>query len=103
MFRFTGQPTCFCGQCCALGGAGVGDSPVLVEATLALVTDVFSEDGLDGAQTAGGLDVAHHTDHDHGRGLHDGDGLNHLLLVDLWRSKVMDYKTGGLSSIQVAY
>ena len=92
MFTFTGQPTCFCGQY-VWDHIWVGDSPVLVEATLALVTDVLGEDGLDGTQTAGGLDVAHNTDHDHGRALHNGDGLNHLLLVDLCRRKVMDGET----------
>lgn len=63
------------------------NSPVLVEAPFALVADVLGEDGLEGSETTGGVDVAHHTDHDHGGSLHDGDGLYHLLLVDLCRSK----------------
>ena len=32
---------------------------------------------------AGSLNVANHADGDHGRGLDDGDGLDHLLLVVL--------------------
>uniref|UniRef100_A0A3B5KN74 Uncharacterized protein n=1 Tax=Takifugu rubripes TaxID=31033 RepID=A0A3B5KN74_TAKRU len=54
---------------------------ILVEAALALVADVFSKDGLKGTETTGGVDVTHDPDHDHGRGLHDGDGLHHLLLA----------------------
>uniref|UniRef100_A0A8D3AT74 Uncharacterized protein n=1 Tax=Scophthalmus maximus TaxID=52904 RepID=A0A8D3AT74_SCOMX len=60
---------------------------ILVEATLALVTDVLGEDGLEGAQAAWRVDVAHDADHDHGRSLHDGHGLNHFLLVHLCRGR----------------
>lgn len=39
--------------------------PVLVEATLQLVAQVLSPDGGEGAETTGGLDVAHKTNNDH--------------------------------------
>uniref|UniRef100_A0A3P8QW47 Uncharacterized protein n=1 Tax=Astatotilapia calliptera TaxID=8154 RepID=A0A3P8QW47_ASTCA len=59
---------------------------ILVEATLALITHVLSEDCLEGAQTTRCVDVTHNTNHDHGRSLHNGHCLNHFLLVHLSRS-----------------
>uniref|UniRef100_A0A3Q2D2L3 Uncharacterized protein n=1 Tax=Cyprinodon variegatus TaxID=28743 RepID=A0A3Q2D2L3_CYPVA len=56
------------------------------ETTLALVTHVLGEDGFEGTQTTGGVNIAHNADHDHGRGLKDGDCFDHFLLVDLSRS-----------------
>merc|ERR1712079_794340 len=66
-------------------GAGLGEGlllglgPVLVEPPLGLLADVLGPDGLEGAHAAGGLDVADHSDADHGGSLEDGDGLHHLL------------------------
>merc|ERR1711962_1818047 len=69
--------------------AGLGESlllgagPVLVESPLGLLADVLSPHGLEGSETAGSHDVADHADAHDGGSLQDGDGLNHLLLVDL--------------------
>ena len=57
--------------------------PVLVEAPLALLSDVLGPDGLKGAEAPGGGDISDNTDHYDGRGLDDGDALDNLLLVDL--------------------
>jgi len=57
--------------------------PVLVEATTALLGQMLGPHVDEGTQTEGSLDVADGTDHNHGRGLQNGDSLDHLLLVDL--------------------
>merc|ERR1712176_1205208 len=64
--------------------------PVRVEASLALVTNVLSEDGLEGAETAGSLDVAHYADCHHWGCLDDSDGFHNLLLVRS-RSNSVDF------------
>uniref|UniRef100_W5KPP6 Uncharacterized protein n=1 Tax=Astyanax mexicanus TaxID=7994 RepID=W5KPP6_ASTMX len=65
----------------------LGLRPVQVpQTTPALITEMLSEDGLEGAQTTRCLDVAHKANHNHGRSLDDCDCLNHLLFVDLSRS-----------------
>merc|ERR1719243_269874 len=70
-------------------GAGLGEGlllglgPVLVEPPLGLLSDMLSPDSLQGPHAARSLNVANHADGDHGRGLDDGDGLDHLLLVVL--------------------
>merc|ERR1719260_137105 len=70
-------------------GAGLGEGlllglgPVLVEPPLALLANVLSPHSLESSHAARSLDVADHADGDHGRGLDDGDGLDHLLLVVL--------------------
>uniref|UniRef100_A0A3Q3N2L5 Uncharacterized protein n=1 Tax=Mastacembelus armatus TaxID=205130 RepID=A0A3Q3N2L5_9TELE len=68
---------------------------ILVESTLALITDVLSEDGLEGSQAARGADITHNSDHDHGRRLHNGHSLNHLLLVHLCTREDQSAQEGG--------
>ena len=57
--------------------------PVLVEPALGRIGQVLRPDGGQCAQALRGLDVSDHTDGNHRRSLDDGDGLDHLLLVDL--------------------
>uniref|UniRef100_A0A3Q1BV62 Uncharacterized protein n=1 Tax=Amphiprion ocellaris TaxID=80972 RepID=A0A3Q1BV62_AMPOC len=59
---------------------------ILVETTLALITDVLGKDGSQGTQATGGVDVTDNPNHDHGRSLHNGHSLNNFLLVHLSRS-----------------
>lgn len=70
-----------------LGVAGegllLGTVPVLVEAALELIGEMVSPDGGEGAETAGGFDVANETDDHDGRGLDNSDGLDDLTLVEL--------------------
>jgi len=68
--------------------------PVSVEATPALVADVLGEDGLEGAQAADGVDVAHDAHHHYGRGLQDGDRL-YLLTLGLlcWQRRAERHGT----------
>lgn len=61
--------------------------PVLVEATTALLGQMLGPDIDQGTQTEGSLDVADGTEHNHGRGLQNGDGLHDLLLVYLCKAK----------------
>jgi len=55
--------------------------PVLVEATLDLVTQVFSEHRGESAEATRSLDVTDKTNAHDWRGLQDGDGLNDLFLI----------------------
>uniref|UniRef100_A0A8C9Y4E6 Uncharacterized protein n=1 Tax=Sander lucioperca TaxID=283035 RepID=A0A8C9Y4E6_SANLU len=59
---------------------------ILVEPTLALVADMFSEDGLEGTQASGCFNVTHNSDNNHRWSLNNGHSLNHFLLVHLSRS-----------------
>ena len=64
-------------------------SPVLVEPTLALIADVLGEDGLEGTQAAGSVDVSNDSNHDHGSCLHIGQSLHHFIVTHL-RSRSVD-------------
>lgn len=57
--------------------------PVLVEAALELIREMRGPHSGEGAETAGSLDIADHTDHHERRGLDDSDGLDNLTLVHL--------------------
>ncbi len=57
--------------------------PVLVKATLALLADVFSPDGLEGTQAPGGFYVPHNANSNKGRAFNDSDCFQNLLLVYL--------------------
>lgn len=45
---------------------------------------MFSKDGLQGAQTPHGADVAHHSDHHERGGLNEGNRLHFFTLCLLW-------------------
>jgi hypothetical protein len=57
------------------------DVPILVASALELLAQVLSEDGGQGAKSAGGLEITHDADDDHGRGLEDGNCIDDLALV----------------------
>ena len=48
---------------------------------------MLSEEGLEGSQALGGLNVADDADNHHRWGLNDGDRLDDLLLVELCRTE----------------
>jgi len=59
----------------------LGFVPVLVESSLAFFADVFGEDGLESAVSTWCFNVPDCTNHNHGRGLQNGDSIDNLLLV----------------------
>uniref|UniRef100_A0A3B3DS84 Uncharacterized protein n=1 Tax=Oryzias melastigma TaxID=30732 RepID=A0A3B3DS84_ORYME len=61
----------------------LGLVPVLVEATLALITEVLCKDGLKGAEAARGADITNDSNHNHGGRLNDGNRLDNFLFVHL--------------------
>uniref|UniRef100_A0A8C1YGB8 Uncharacterized protein n=1 Tax=Cyprinus carpio TaxID=7962 RepID=A0A8C1YGB8_CYPCA len=69
---------------------------LLIEATLALITNVLSKDGLERAQATRGHDISNNTHYNHGRSLHNGhsgsvdltDNVGHASLVAKESSQV---------------
>jgi len=70
----------------ALGGLGesllLGRIPAAVESALDFIGKMGGPDGLDRSGSVGGLDVSGDSDDLERGGLDDGDGFDHLLLVD---------------------
>ena len=64
-------------------GKLLGVAPVLVEATLDIISQVFSKQGSNLTQTTRGWDVTDNTTNDHGRAFDDGDSFQDFLLVHL--------------------
>mmetsp|Transcript_18835 Transcript_18835/g.49070 ORF Transcript_18835/g.49070 Transcript_18835/m.49070 type:complete len:440 (+) Transcript_18835:418-1737(+) len=80
-------------------GLLLGLGVVLVEPALDLVAQVLGPHGVQGAQAARGLDVAHHAHDNHGGSLNDGDGLAGLLLVQLGAGLVHIAQDVGAASL----
>lgn len=64
-------------------GELLGLLPVLVEAALDIISQVFSKDSGDSAQTTRSGNVTNDTADNHGRTFNDGDGFQDFLLVHL--------------------
>ena len=64
-------------------GLLLGLVPVLVESALDIVVHVLGPDGVQGAETTGGWDVADKTNDLHGRAFNDGDRVDDILLDGL--------------------
>lgn len=66
------------------------DEPILVEATLDGLGQMFSPDGGQRAKTTGGLDISDQANDVDGRSLQDGDGFDNFVLVGL-RARLVDF------------
>jgi hypothetical protein len=64
-------------------GLSLGSAPVLVESSSAIRVKVLGPHGGEGSKASGSFHVTHQTHTLHGRGLHDGNSLYSLLLVEL--------------------
>uniref|UniRef100_A0A671K1K6 Uncharacterized protein n=1 Tax=Sinocyclocheilus anshuiensis TaxID=1608454 RepID=A0A671K1K6_9TELE len=75
---------------------GLVPEHVLIEATLALITNVLRKDGLERAQATRGHDISNNTHYNHGRSLHNShsrsvdltDNVGHASLVSKESSQV---------------
>jgi len=61
----------------------LGFVPVLVESSFAFLADMLSKDGLQSTESTRSFNVSDGTNHNHGWGLQDGDGIDNLLLIGL--------------------
>jgi len=64
-------------------GLLLGLRPVLVETTLAFLSNVFSPDSLEGAHAAWGVDVTNNANTNNWRSLQNGDCLDNFFFIDL--------------------
>jgi len=62
--------------------------PVLVETALALITEMLSPDGGQGAETTRSFNVTNNTDNNNWGSFNDGDSFNNFLLVELGTSTI---------------
>ena len=74
--------------------------PVLVEATLHLVREVLSPNSGERTETAGRLDIADNTDHNHRGGFDNCRSLNNLTLVELRAGTVKVTNNVGHASLE---
>ena len=74
--------------------------PILVESSLALLSNMLSPDCLQGSETTGSLNISNHSNADNWRSLNDSTSLDDLLLVDL-RARPIDiaYNMGHASLV----
>lgn len=61
-------------------------SPVLIEATTAVIAHVLSPNSEKGTETMRSVDVANHTNTHQGRSFNHSHSLHNFLLVDLWKT-----------------
>jgi len=60
-----------------------GNSPVLVETTLAFLSNVFGPDSLEGPHAAWGVDVTNNANTNDWRSLQNSDRLDNFFFIDL--------------------
>lgn len=66
----------------------ITSSPVLVESSLALITQMLGKDGLQGPHATRSLHITHHPNHHQWRRLNNGYWLHHFMLMALWMEEI---------------
>ena len=61
--------------------------PIFVKATLALLTEMFSPNSLEDAQTPGSFNITNNTNNHHGRCFDYCHSFHNFFLVNLWKTK----------------